>query len=169
MMSGTDIAGIILVSGIVAGGAWDRVKRLATDRQAARERLANGPEPICGCGHHLAFHDLHDGRCYAEVKRKGAGGAGAKAVAGGASGPEAGDEPADGSAAGTASANRAGQSSADPVWWQCRCRRYAGPEPLATMYAPPIARAGYEETPHEQIGSAAQPALGTPEPEDSED
>jgi hypothetical protein len=168
MMSGADIAGIILVSGLVAGGAWDRVKRLATDRQAARERLANGPEPICGCGHHLAFHDLHDGRCYAEVKRKGAGG-GAKSAADSAASAETGDESAAGSGAGAASANRTGQASADPVWRQCRCRRYAGPEPLATMYAPPIARAGYEETPFEQVGSAAAPALATPEPEDSED
>lgn len=116
MMSGVDIAAIIIAGGLVAGGAWDRVKRLGTDRRDERARLANGPEPVCGCGHHLAYHDLHDGRCYAEVKREANGGGGD------------GEEPA-----------------AEVSWHQCACRRYAGPEPLATLYAPPLARAGYQQ------------------------
>jgi hypothetical protein len=132
MMSGSDIAWIIVAGGIVAGGAWDRVKRLGTDRRAERERLANGPEPICGCGHHLAFHDLHDGRCYAEVKRVGEKD-GAKAAAGAKTGDDSAGPAGDGKAA------------PDPDWHRCTCRRYAGPEPIATMYAPPITGAAYEQ------------------------
>lgn len=112
MMSGLDIAAIILAGGMVAGGAVDRFKRLAQDRREERQRKINGPEPVCGCGHHLAYHDLRDLRCYAEVKR-----------------PKA-ELAADGTRIDT--------------WQQCECRRYAGPEPLATLYAPQIARAGVE-------------------------
>jgi len=110
MMSGIDIAAIILASGYVAGGAVDRIKRLAKDRREERALRLNGPEPVCGCGHHLAYHDLRDLRCYAEVKRAKAG-------------VDADGTRIDG-------------------WQQCECRRYAGPEPLAAFYAPPIARAG---------------------------
>jgi len=109
MMSGIDIAAIILASGYVAGGALDRVKRLAKDRREERQLKINGPEPVCGCGHHLAYHDLRDLRCYAEVKRE--------------------------------KAELAADGTKKDVWQQCECRRYAGPEPLATFYAPPIARA----------------------------
>ena len=135
MMSGVDIAAIIFAAGIVGGGAWDRVKNAAKDRREERLRLANGPEPICGCGHHLAYHDLHDGRCYAEVKREKA-----DAAEAGSGGAESDSESA------TATAKPAPEN----LWHRCACRRYAGPEPIATVYAPQIARAGYE-----QHGSAA--------------
>jgi hypothetical protein len=146
MMSGVDIAAIILAAGVVGGGAWDRVKSVAKDRREERMRLANGPEPICGCGHHLAYHDLHDGRCYAEVKRDQA------------------DAAATGSdVAASDSESGAAKPAPESLWRRCACRRYAGPEPIATVYAPQIARAGYE-----QSGSAPDvlDALDAPGPGD---
>ena len=107
-MTGFEIALVILASGYVAGGAYDRLKKAAAQRRRARERSLSGPEPVCGCGHHLAYHDARDAQCYASVK-------GTKS-----------DHGPDGEAE-----------------RQCPCRRYAGPEPLATLYAPEItAQAG---------------------------
>jgi hypothetical protein len=139
MMSGVDIAAIILASGVVAGGAWDRVKRLAGDRRDERLRLANGPEPVCGCGHHLAYHDLHDGRCYAEVKEEKSKNALVWSTTGADADAESDANPGSGSGSGP------DKTAVEPVWRRCACRRYAGPEPIATLYAPPIARAGYEQ------------------------
>ncbi|WP_282693315.1 hypothetical protein [Streptomyces sp. CC208A] len=103
-MTGIEIALVILASGYVAGGAYDRFKKARRERRQAQEKALSGPEPVCGCRHHLAYHDTRDGRCYAAVKDKRAKGDG-EAV-----------EPR-----------------------QCPCRQYAGPEPLATLYAPELA------------------------------
>jgi hypothetical protein len=118
-MSGFDIAVVVVAGGYVLAGAFDRIKQLGNDRRAERQKLADGPEPVCGCTHHLAYHDLRDGRCYAEVKRPTA------------------DTDAD--------------AAPVDVWQQCPCRRYAGPEPLATLYAPQIARTGADPDAADQV------------------
>lgn len=105
-MTGFEVAMVILASGYVAGGVYDRVKKSLAERRQARERALNGPDPVCGCRHHLAYHDPKEGRCYAVVKGK---------------------RSRDGEADAAAAA---------PL--QCPCRRYAGPEPLATLYAPEL-------------------------------
>ncbi|RAG84759.1 hypothetical protein DN069_15075 [Streptacidiphilus pinicola] len=105
-MDAISIAVVVMAGGYAVNGALDRVRRLRKDRREEQEKALRGPEPVCGCGHHLAYHDLHDGRCYAEVKRKG--------------GTDGEGRPK-------------GQAPA-----QCTCRRYAGPEPLATLYAPEL-------------------------------
>lgn len=102
-MDAISVAVVVMAGGYVVNGALDRVRRIRKDRREEQERALSGPEPVCGCGHHLAYHDLHDGRCYAERNRK-----------------DSGD----------------GKDATAPV--QCTCRRYAGPEPLATLYAPPL-------------------------------
>lgn len=152
MMSGVELVAIIVVGGVVVNGALDRVKRLAADRRDERRRLANGPEPVCGCGHHLAYHDLHDGRCYAEVKTEGPDSAPGRAVA--AADADSSSDSGPGS--------DGGKAGAEQFWRRCACRRYAGPEPLATLYAPPIARAGYT-----QSGLGRPEALDALEPKDS--
>jgi len=119
-MDAISIAVVVMAGGYAVNGALDRVRRIRKDRREAQDRALRGPEPLCGCGHHLAYHDLHDGRCYAEVKRKGGSGEG---------------KPKDASPA------------------QCTCRRYAGPEPLATLYAPPL-----------NAGASAEPRPERPEP-----
>ncbi|MFE9796752.1 hypothetical protein ACFYRL_34045 [Streptomyces goshikiensis] len=100
-MSGFEIALVILASGYVAGGPYDRFKKAVTERRNAKARALSGPEPLCGCGHHLAYHDARDALCYASVPAVDAG--------------------------------------ADEAARRCPCRRYSGPEPLATLYAPELA------------------------------
>jgi hypothetical protein len=132
VISPFDAVVIIVAGGVVVNGALDRVRGIAKDRRAERALLVNGPEPICGCGHHLAYHDLHDGRCYAEVKRKQS-----PATLAGDGGRRAEVEGAEGDAR-----PESGTSAKDvTVWHRCQCRRYAGPEPLATLYAPQLTAA----------------------------
>ncbi|MFG2195467.1 hypothetical protein [Streptomyces sp. NPDC048639] len=109
-MTGFEIAVVIIAGGYVVGGVWDRVKAAARDRRTERRREINGPEPICGCRHHLAYHDPKEGRCYAEVKK-----------------PVEWDEDGD---------------EIRFAHERCPCRRYAGPEPLATLYAPEVTGGG---------------------------
>ncbi|MBT2420758.1 hypothetical protein J7F01_36810 [Streptomyces sp. ISL-22] len=52
-MTGFEIAKVIAVGGYVVGGAYDRLKKLVDERGERRRRAADGPEPICGCRHHL--------------------------------------------------------------------------------------------------------------------
>ncbi len=80
-MTGFEIALVILASGYVAGGAYDRFKKARIERRQEQERALSGPEPVCGCRHHLAYHDTRDGRCYAVVKGKRAKDADDDAVA----------------------------------------------------------------------------------------
>ena len=102
------IAVVLMAGGYAVNGTLDRVRRMRNERRREQEKALRGPEPVCGCGHHLAYHDLRDGRCYAQVKSKGVGGS-----------------DGGGKAKGATAA-------------QCTCRRYAGPEPLATLYAPEL-------------------------------
>ncbi|NJP66113.1 hypothetical protein [Streptomyces spiramenti] len=48
-MAGFEIVAVILASGFVAGGAWDRIKKIKDERREARERELRGPDPVCGC------------------------------------------------------------------------------------------------------------------------
>ncbi|WP_405861342.1 hypothetical protein OG361_38930 [Streptomyces sp. NBC_00090] len=109
-MSGFEIALIILAGGYVAGGAYDRIRKALVQRSKARERALAGPEPVCGCGHHLAYHDARDGLCYASVKPRGDS-----------------------------------LEKTDGQERRCSCRRYAGPEPLATLYAPELTTSAHED------------------------
>jgi hypothetical protein len=40
------------------------------DKRKAKERALRGPEPVCGCTHHLSFHDAASGQCHAQVTIK---------------------------------------------------------------------------------------------------
>lgn len=130
-MTGIEVALVILAGGWVAGGAHDRLRKMLAERKAARERAVAGPEPICGCRHHLAYHDPKDGRCYAVVKGKQGRGGGSEGKAGKSTGVQGKPSPAEG-------------AGALPVPAQCPCRRYAGPEPLATLYAAELTDVGRE-------------------------
>jgi hypothetical protein len=37
------------------------------DRRTARSDALRGPEPVCGCKHHLSFHDSVTGQCHERV------------------------------------------------------------------------------------------------------
>jgi hypothetical protein len=99
-MTGFEIVMVILAGGYVAGGAYDRLKDAAKERRKAKAQALIGPEPVCGCGHHLAYHDARDALCYASVVTA--------------------------------------EGGTDDSVRQCPCRRYAGPEPLATLYSPEL-------------------------------
>ncbi|GAA1931196.1 hypothetical protein GCM10009716_43050 [Streptomyces sodiiphilus] len=75
------IALIMLVCG---GGVWlvdtaraaqqnrheRRMEELRAEERRTRrlEEARRPPEPVCGCGHHLALHDRKSGRCHATVR-----------------------------------------------------------------------------------------------------
>ncbi|MBB4932236.1 hypothetical protein F4561_003056 [Lipingzhangella halophila] len=60
---------IIALSGVLVGRTM--TKRQQTQSQhAAQQAVTAGnrnPQPICGCGHHLVFHDQESKRCQAQV------------------------------------------------------------------------------------------------------
>ncbi|RDI67966.1 hypothetical protein [Nocardia pseudobrasiliensis] len=58
----------LAVGGGLVGAGWV-IGRLG--RRPARQALPELQPPICGCGHDLALHDRADGRCHAEINRKG--------------------------------------------------------------------------------------------------
>lgn len=50
------LGGVILLIGIIIG-------RFTAPRRTLAPRLPPPPKPICGCGHHLAYHDKKSGQC----------------------------------------------------------------------------------------------------------
>ncbi|MFI6457163.1 hypothetical protein ACIBF6_37105 [Streptosporangium amethystogenes] len=79
-------------------------------------------EPICGCSHHIAFHDLATGQCHSQVRVV--------------------------TKWGRLEDDHAPDTEGIPVEWenqQCPCRRYSGPEPLTTLYAPELSPIAVEE------------------------
>ncbi|WP_312876509.1 hypothetical protein [Streptomyces bohaiensis] len=76
------IVGVLVVCGAVTffldslrGAQLDRQQRRIEQLQAEEQRLlraqdagGGAPDPVCGCGHHLAQHDRR-GRCHEEVSR----------------------------------------------------------------------------------------------------
>lgn len=37
------------------------------DRREAKARALRGPDPVCGCKHHLSFHDAETGQCHEQI------------------------------------------------------------------------------------------------------
>ena len=115
---------IALASLALGGWANSIIARILDHRRelARAARTDTDPaEPTCGCGHHIAFHDPGKGQCHAQAKVpvrwqvEPQAGRGTKQIA---------------------------------VEWEarpCPCRRYAGPEPLATLYAPEMAPGAVQE------------------------
>lgn len=104
---------------IFGGGApaFIRERIEARDRrrqvkEEAKRRALEGPEPVCGCGHHHAYHDPTEGPCQQLVKT---------AV-------EWGRDFYDEKEVVTRWESRT-----------CPCVRYSGPEPMTQMYLPQIA------------------------------
>lgn len=50
------LGALILVIGVIIG-------RFAAPRRLMAPRLPPPPKPICGCGHHLSYHDRKTGQC----------------------------------------------------------------------------------------------------------
>jgi hypothetical protein len=79
--------------------------------KAPPKPLPPAPDPVCGCSHHYSFHDLDKGTCASQVKVV-----------------TEYDHYHDGR---PAVPRRFRLES-------CRCVKYAGPEPIAQYYAPPL-------------------------------
>lgn len=64
------LGGAIAIAGVIAGRLMNSRRH---DRRAEQQRAAElsaprpQPQPICGCGHHLVFHDPKDKICQAQV------------------------------------------------------------------------------------------------------
>jgi hypothetical protein len=78
------VGGGLMLAGLVIGFVIGRFV-------PARRRAPKPAEPICGCGHHVSFHDLPESTCHKRTRLV-----------------------------------------------QCTCRRYAGPLPIDSLYAPEI-------------------------------
>lgn len=114
-MNETTLVWLVVLLMLFGGGAGSFVTRQLEQRRADRLRRERGPEPICGCGCHYAFHDPATGHCHAQHRR-----------------PNKWD------------------TLGDPVGWKdvpCTCRRYVGPQPLDSFYAPEISGDVVQELP----------------------
>ncbi len=65
------IGAIIAVGGVLVGRVMTRrphqVAPQHTPQQAVGAAQQRTPQPICGCGHHLVFHEHESKRCQAQV------------------------------------------------------------------------------------------------------
>ncbi|WP_116247120.1 hypothetical protein [Nocardiopsis sp. FIRDI 009] len=68
------VGAVIAVVGFVAGRQVARRQvraSLAHQRQYEQHRAVQGgqqqPQPLCGCGHHLVFHDKETKKCQTQV------------------------------------------------------------------------------------------------------
>jgi hypothetical protein len=61
---------IVAIAAMGTSSVARTVRGSINDRRKARERALRGPEPVCGCGHHLSFHDASTGLCHAQVSVK---------------------------------------------------------------------------------------------------
>ncbi|MFE0175900.1 hypothetical protein ACFWZ2_26620 [Streptomyces sp. NPDC059002] len=43
-------------------------KTVMGNRREDRRRALSGPDPVCGCGHHVAFHDPAEGICHSPAQ-----------------------------------------------------------------------------------------------------
>ncbi|MEU7861573.1 hypothetical protein [Nonomuraea sp. NPDC049141] len=113
---------LIFALALLGVGGWvrDLVSRvLEHRRELALEKTKAGqpPEPVCGCGHHIAFHEPSTGQCHSQVR----------VVTKWMRNPSFGEDD--------------GKPEEIAMEWesqQCPCRRYSGPEPLTTLYAPEL-------------------------------
>jgi hypothetical protein len=100
----TNILLICMGTGYVVG----TVRREFRKREEREELRRNPPpvQPICGCQHHISYHDPKTGACNDKVKTV------------------------------IKRERVAGQMNSTWRHDDCLCRRYVGPEPLVTFYAP---------------------------------
>lgn len=90
---------------------------------SGRRKVPKPPKPaklpaaVCGCSHHYSMHDPKTGECHAGIKVQTASG---KPILN-----SWGDRVI-------------GYNGATYEVLQCGCKRYTGPEPLPTYYAPEI-------------------------------
>lgn len=70
-MAGLETVVVIAAGGYVAADASGPVTKLVDELGESRRVAVRGSEPVCGCRHHLAHLDPHEGACacYADVRQ----------------------------------------------------------------------------------------------------
>jgi hypothetical protein len=135
----------VLLFLFLGGGAWlsrHFDSMVEWRRKVKAHKLGMTPpkpveQPICGCGHNFSFHDPATSKCHATSRQ----------ATKWERDPDW-DEGDDAALALRRGSNEAGQTGMRPVAWetvQCPCRRYVGPEPLTTLYAPELSEVAVEE------------------------
>ncbi|PSK82602.1 hypothetical protein CLV63_14215 [Murinocardiopsis flavida] len=61
------VGAIIAVGGIVVGRMLPARRVKPEPQPPALPSAPRSPKPMCGCGHHLVFHDHENKRCQAQV------------------------------------------------------------------------------------------------------
>jgi hypothetical protein len=58
---------LLLAMGCVLTLGWGETYRVANLRLQERVRSLEDPDPLCGCGHHISFHNREDGCHYTVI------------------------------------------------------------------------------------------------------
>ncbi|MEY9211104.1 hypothetical protein NI17_012000 [Thermobifida halotolerans] len=61
------VGAMIALGGVLVGRLLPNRRPRGESPQTAVERAPRGPQPVCGCGHHLVFHDQKTRTCQAQV------------------------------------------------------------------------------------------------------
>lgn len=69
----TVVVELAIVGAIAVTSLAKTVRGGIEDRRKARARELRGPDPVCGCKHHLSFHDAETGQCHEQVLVKAPG------------------------------------------------------------------------------------------------
>lgn len=106
----------VSIEGFFSGIRARRKERLREEKEE-RRREVEGPPPICGCGHHVAYHNPQSGTCGETVKI-----------------PVKWD------------VNLHGEEYVSSYEARsCHCARYVGPEPMTIFYSPEMTDVVFED------------------------
>ncbi|GAB3499399.1 hypothetical protein [Nocardiopsis coralliicola] len=108
------IGAAIALGGVAVGRLLPRRERPEARRALPEAPPQPAPQPICGCGHHLVFHDQESKLCQAQIIIPDRWTTGDRH-------PYAGQEG---------------------VYRQCKCQGYRGPVPVDEYYAPDLFNGG---------------------------
>ncbi|AAZ55990.1 hypothetical protein JCM3263A_17310 [Thermobifida fusca] len=61
------VGAMIALGGVLVGRLLPNRRSSVPPAQASLTQGPRTPQPICGCGHHLVFHDQKDKTCQAQV------------------------------------------------------------------------------------------------------
>lgn len=66
---GENVIWLILILLMFGGGVGSFIRNQLERRRNDRLQREKGPEPICGCGDHFAYHDPKTGHCHAQHRQ----------------------------------------------------------------------------------------------------
>jgi hypothetical protein len=66
----TVVVELAIIGALAVTSVAKTIRGGINDRRNARAKALAGPEPVCGCKHHLSFHDAQTGQCHEFVMVK---------------------------------------------------------------------------------------------------